>query len=636
MGATDFYLHRFNNDIIDSSNERQQFLWHATAGLEGDFDVGDRNFVWSITATHGESDGFTSSEGIIDDRFLSAIDVRLLDAAALGAVDVDPDAAEAAILGFSGTSSAGVGDIVCESVYQAALGNVTGTPGNGVVDGDLPAVQGCVPLNLFGEGVRSEAARSWVTADQMTQSAIEQAVFNVNFGGDLFELPGGWLAFNVGFEQREEFALFSPGSGTEVPITRSSPFAATGGQYETDEIYGEVAIPLVSPDMDIPLVEFLELNGAVREIDNSLAGDATVWTAGMRFSPVQDISFRANYTESIRAPSLVELFAPQNQTFGFADDPCDFRFVNDGPVPATRAANCAADIANYDPNTFTSNIVNATAIGKTGGNPNLINESAESYAIGLTFEPRWVENLLFTADYVNIELTDAIQELELEQLMASCYDSAGFPNVTSCGNWVRDAGGQVIDFTQGQANAALFLYEQLAFGVNYDFDVGSFFGLFSDSWGARDLGNFETRFRINNPLERRISVVGEPNDNTIGGYTDPEWSGTFDFIWTGQNTRVFYRLLWQNAALLDPAGNDQYEDLNGNEVVETDGFFMSNVTFSYNLDSFFPGAPERTMIQLSVNNLFEGEPDLLQETSGYFGTSALLGRYFTLTLQGNW
>ena len=74
-GEQTFFLHRFNNDVIDSSNSREQFLWHVTAGLEGDFDVGDRNFFWSINATHGESDGETKREGIIDGRSLNAIDV---------------------------------------------------------------------------------------------------------------------------------------------------------------------------------------------------------------------------------------------------------------------------------------------------------------------------------------------------------------------------------------------------------------------------------------------------------------------------------------------------------------------------------------------------------------------------------
>ncbi len=643
-GLTSFVLHRFNNDIIDSSNKREQFLWHATAGVEGDFDVGERNFVWSISATHGESDAETNNEGIIDSRFLNALDAIQLTAADFvddNGTPADPSddtvITEADILAFSGTSSARVGDIVCRSVVDAAFGRITGDSGFGVTDGDLPFVDGCVPLNLFGLGARSEAAREWVTGNRMTQSDIEQAVFNINFGGDIIELPGGWAAFNVGYEAREESAIFSPGLGTEVPLTRSAPFVETGGEYETDEVYAEIVLPLVSADTDLPFLEFAELNYAYRDIDNSLAGKQDVWTAGIRIAPVRDISFRANITESIRAPSLVELFAPQNLVFGTAEDPCDNRFVNEGPVPATRRANCQADLGpGYDPATFTSNIVNATAIGSSGGNPDLTNESAESYAIGMSFEPRWVENLLFTADYVKIELTDAIQSLTLTQLMKSCYDSDAFPNASSCGAWVRDAGGQVIDFQTGQANAALFDYEQMEFGLEYDFEVADFLGMLNDSWGSRELGNFETRWRLQHPLERRISVVGEPNANTLGGYSDPDWSGTFDFIWTGENARVFWRLLWQDEALLDAEGEDIYLDPAGNVVSKSDARFISNVTFSYNLSELFPGAPDRTMLQLAVGNLFDRDPDLIQEAAGHFSTAELLGRTFTLTVQANW
>jgi outer membrane receptor protein involved in Fe transport len=635
-GLTSFVLHRFNNDIIDSANKREQFLWHATAGIDGGFDVGERNFFWSVNAGHGESDAETNNEGIVDGRFLNA-----LDAIRLTADDfVDEDGTtitEDDILAFSGTASAGIGDIVCRSTVDAAFGRIEGVSGFGVTDEDLPFVTGCVPLNLFGLGARSEAARDWVTANQMTQSDIEQSVFNVNFGGDIFELPGGWVAFNVGYETREEVAVFAPGSGTEVPITRSAPFVTTGGEYETDEYYGEIVLPLVSANNGIPFMEFAELNYAFRSIDNSLAGEQDVWTAGIRFAPVRDISFRANMTESIRAPSLVELFAPQNKVFGTADDPCDNRFVNEGPVPATRRANCASELGpDYDPDTFVSNIVNATAIGKTGGNPNLLNESAESYSYGLTFEPRWVENLLFTADYVSIEITDAIQSLTLTQLMKSCYDSSGFPDSDSCGAWVRDSEFQVIDFTTGQANAALFDYEQLEFGLEYAFDVSSFFGMMKDSWGDGYLGEFETRWRLNHPLERRISVVGEPNANTLGGYTDPEWSGSFDFIWTNNNARVFWRLLWQDEALLDPEGEDIFLDAGGNEIQKTDARFISNATFAYNFEGLFKGAPANTTIQLGIGNVFNRKPDLIQEAIGHFGTAELLGRTYSLTLQGDW
>lgn len=43
---------------------------------------------------------------------------------------------------------------------------------------------------------------------------------------------------------------------------------------------------------------------------------------------------------------------------------------------------------------------------------------------------------------------------------------------------------QVIDFQMGQANAALLEYEQLEFGIQYDFDISDFFGVFADAWGA--------------------------------------------------------------------------------------------------------------------------------------------------------
>lgn len=88
--------------------------------------------------------------------------------------------------------------------------------------------------------------------------------------------------------------------------------------------------------------------------------------------------------------------------------------------------------------------------------------------------------------------------------------------------------------------------------------------------------------------------------------------------------------------MIDPTGNDRYEDLSGNEVVKTDARFISNLTVSYNLDALFPGAPERTLVQLSVGNLFDREPDLLQQASGHFGTTEYLGRTYTLSMQGNW
>lgn len=644
-GVTTFFLHRFNNDVIDSSSFREQHLWRYVAGLQGDFEFAGRDWNWEAYAIRGESDGMTRGEGIIDARFLNAIDVRQLTAADLAAVP----GGESALLQIGGTPTAGVGDIICESVYQVALGNITGVSGNGVTDSDLPFIGGCVPLNLFGEGARSDAARGWVTGTQLTKTDIDQTIYNVNFGGELVELPAGPLGFNVGYETRTESAAFQPSFDSIVPLTRSSGIPPTGGEYETDEIFGEALIPIVSPDMNIPFLEMAEINGAVREIDNSLAGSATVWTAGGRFAPVADITFRGNYTESIRAPSLVELFAPITGSFDFADDPCDFRFVGEGPDPATREANCRADLgASYDPATFTSNVVNATAQGRTGGNPNLENETAESFSFGVTLEPRWVDNLVLTADYIEIALTDAIVSLDLTTVMEACYDSPDFP-VDQCNSFARDAGGQVVDFLTGQTNAQNFDVEFVNYTASYGFDVAEPLGWVVDSWADNDLGFLTTRARVSHTRERLVRVTGADADAEVGEFDDPEYSGTFDFIWDyGDNTRIFYRLVWQAAAKLDATGDNIFQhpipidpatgepDFNNdtdNLITETDARYISNLSLSYNFGHLFNGGENDMVVQFSVDNLFDRRPDLIQQAAGHFTLSEMIGRSYTLSFR---
>ena len=119
------------------------------------------------------------------------------------------------------------------------------------------------------------------------------------------------------------------------------------GEYHTNEVYAETQIPLFAPAQDILLLHSLELDGAIRRVDNSIAGTADTWTAGLIWSPVQDVQLRANKTRSIRAPAVTELFLPSSTGFEFANDPCDKNFVGQGTAPATRKANCIA--AGIDP-----------------------------------------------------------------------------------------------------------------------------------------------------------------------------------------------------------------------------------------------------------------------------------------------
>ena len=222
-----------------------------------------------------------------------------------------------------------------------------------------------------------------------------------------------------------------------TPLTRRSGISAASyieGSYHTNEAYAETLIPIFEPQQNIMALHRVELEGAIRHVENSIAGDSNTWDAGLRWAPTQDVLFRGNRTVSIRAPAVTELFLPASTDDEFATpDPCDKNFVTQGPDPSVRAKNCAA--AGINTATFTSNAINATVAGLTSGNTALQSEVAKSYTFGTVITPRWVPSLNIAMDYLSIKMSNAIEQLNLSDILEACYDSPSYPNVPECSNF---------------------------------------------------------------------------------------------------------------------------------------------------------------------------------------------------------
>ena len=325
-----FFMSRFNNDLIDGGERQSEsFVWRMAAGLEGEFEFAGREMYWDLHGVAGQSSNDTITPSLNDIRFINAIDAHRLtqtDVDAISAVGNNPIGA--------------VGDIVCAvrrdlgviAVRDRVLSNAAFTglngifSGSGVVDQNAESINSCEPLNLFGEGNGSAEALDFVSQRSVALSDIEQRIWSANIAGELIEAPAGWARFSVGFEARRENAFFASGGGREVGQGRGSAVPDTGGGFSTKEYSGELYVPLVSPDMDIPLIYNAEAEGSIRQINNTIGGDATVWTVGGSLSPIPMLSVRGNKTRSVRSPSLTELFQPIVSSFDFADDPCDTRF----------------------------------------------------------------------------------------------------------------------------------------------------------------------------------------------------------------------------------------------------------------------------------------------------------------------
>ena len=655
-----FLLNRFNNDIVSSgSNQNETWVYRISNILEGEFQIGQKNFYWDVSASYSAADVTTSTIGIVDGRFINAVDAQLVDDDLLEQVRLqDPDDpaddladldAALDLLATTAASSGPVarGDIICGAYADLAAGTLEGfnerASGFGVSDEQLPFLEGCQPLNLFGEGAASPEAIAFINGGpQQSQNENSQTIYQANFGGDLFDLPAGTVSFNVGAETRREIGESRPALGSVVPITRTAVSNPINGRTTTREVYGEAFVPIVSPDMGIPFVNKLEIEGAVRyqewELNSSAFEsdtDSTVYSVSGAYAPVEQLTIRGTIATSFRNPNLVELLLPAVQTFVSGADPCDNRFVGDGPAPDTRRANCES--LGIDTNTFVSNISNATiSNGLAVGNPELEPESAESFSVGLVYDSRLIPGFDLAVDYYNVEINDQINFLDFETLAANCYDSPSFPNEQACETFERDPNTNQVTFaSETYANAAFSTFEAVTLRAFYEFEVADLFGLFGNRSGA-DFGEITldsfTQHNITNEFQ---ATDGADVTEDVGDFADPKWIGTFDLAYEWKDVRFTYRNRWQNNVLIDALDRNFYSVVNEPITVDGQSGFrvdidndtgpriIHDIGIRYTLN-------DRFSIQGNILNLADRKPDTLQFAAGHFGIDEQLGRRYTI------
>ncbi|MGC1523591.1 MAG: TonB-dependent receptor [Steroidobacteraceae bacterium] len=568
-----FYVSRANTDIQSGRATATQVLARGVLGMNGDFTIGERAFNWEVAANYGSSDGLQVTPSYVFQNVQNALNSTLNSA----------------------------GQIVCAgNPVNAPISTISST---------------CAPLNIFGNGSPSLAAREYVTHLAEAQSDNTQRDLTANMGADLFKLPAGEVKLAVGYENRRETADFSPDAFYLQDLGQAQ-VTAVSGAYHTNEAYAETLIPIFAPAQDIPFLHRVELEGAARRVDNSIAGSATTWTEGMHWSPVSDVIFRANRTKSIRAPAITELFLPSATVFSFANDPCDKNFVGQGTAPATRAANCKA--AGIDTSTFVSNVVNATAIGTTSGNTGLQSEIADSRTIGVVLQPRWVPRLSFTLDYVDIKLAQAIETLTLVQVLDACYDSTSYPNNPSCQAFTRNSAGQITGFHVGYVNAGLLEAEVIQSSVDYSFNLPA------------NLGGMDWRINYLD-TKKLLSQVGSASPNELSGELAnapgiPKTKATFD----AKYLKGPFSWDWQ-ATFLGRINFNNQNTATTQDYFGVGSWWLINSTLAYSPTKNFTA-------RLIVDNVFNKEPpfpalagaqaNFTPATTLYF--SGIIGRTYVL------
>src|SRR5687768_2853617 len=134
-------------------------------------------------------------------------------------------------------------------------------------------------------------------------NTVNQARLVLN--GELFEMPAGPLRIAVGGEQMWQDQQFKLSGGNNTgPTVTGSGYRVFNYNRDVNSLFAEAAVPLVSPDMDIPLMRQIDLSLAVRYDDFSDVGDTTNPKYGINWDLMQGLRFRANWAESFVAPPI--------------------------------------------------------------------------------------------------------------------------------------------------------------------------------------------------------------------------------------------------------------------------------------------------------------------------------------------
>lgn len=569
-----------SRDTLDLAARPNPVAERKTLRLVGGFrgDIPALDVDYEVSANYGRTDADIVTQNTrIEDRFFAGVDA-VLDPATGNIVcrsDLDPTA-----------------PIPEPDFPSTSLDYSTFNPGDGQ----------CRPINLFGQNAITEEAAAFAFLPTTSSNEVQQTVLFASIAGDserVFSLPAGPIDYVLGIEYRDEQSEFiSDGlvqSGLTFGSNNSGPTLPVSGGFDVFEGFAEVRVPVIS---DVEFADFLEVNSAIRISDYSTIGTTETWTVGARWGLLEQFTVRGTYSESVRPPNVNELFSPlQPDSIGATQDPCNPNFINGGTE--FREQNCLQFVApGFDSTNFNS----AFVPGQTGGNINLNEETAQTFTLGLVWEPTApaLDGFRAIIDYYNIEIEGLIDTLDPFQIAQNCVD---LPDINNqfCDAIFRDpTDGFITGFLSGEINLGSVETEGVDFQFRYNFDPADLLGM--DDVGEFRIGLLGTHFLKND--EVRDPTQPDAVTDVQGTFARPDWIVNFNVDWTMDAFSLGWRLRYEDTQLLSGIEFDDFEN-NPNFIdpLRTGDSFVHDFTASYEFS-------DDLSIYGGVNNAFDRDPYL--------------------------
>jgi outer membrane receptor protein involved in Fe transport len=474
----------------------------------------------------------------------------------------------------------------------------------------------CVPYDLFTLGHVTQQMLNYLQVPSFNQANTTELVGSFALTGKLgdYGVKSPWATEGVGVAggaeyRREHFdssADFISSSGGLNGAGGAAP--PVNGSYDVYELFGEARVPIVE---DMQFVKRLSLELGYRYSDYSNAGTTNTYKISGDWEIISGLRVRGGYNRAVRAPNVIELFAPQNVVLDGSTDPCAGLTASNPLV-----AKCAQ--------AFNLTTAQVLAIeknpapqynGKTGGNPNLTPEIADTYTAGVVYQPDFIPGLNISVDYFDIKLDKRIGTIGANLIITNCVNTL---NPFYCNLVHRDANNSIWLSPQGfvtdtTLNTGGLKTDGIDINGGYRTDLSTF-GL--DGWGGVNvsfvgtyLAHLKTESLPNAPFYDCAGLYGGKC-----GTPNPKWRHSLRVTWTTpwsydpwmKNLALSARWRYFKGVSLDAYSSDPQLNNPGvqyatDKTLGTRSYLDLSATFTVR---------DNLNFRIGVNNVFDTDPPL--------------------------
>ena len=534
--------------------------------------------------------------------------------------------------GTYNTLNAGVADLALNGTTNSG-GSLTtvSVPGTTQIITELP-LTATTSLDVWDPAATNKTSSTLIAQLKDSANTLEKIFsdqqFRASANGTVFDLPTGPVKVAVGGELLDsQLHQDQSAPNNTGPATTSAHDIVINGEHRgVKAVFGEIDVPVVSPDLNIPLVKALDVDISGRIDDYSDVGTTSNYKFAANWTVIDGLKVRANMSTSFVAPSL-DIRGTVTQP-GFYVGNTFTGVTNNISVPVSSFPLVTLEgIAGCTAASVTCNISSLQGIQNRDGDPNVKPAKGRSWSVGFDYVPNFINNLKVVFTLWHTEELGAMTGPNLNNVVDSASLNSLLTFTPSCASQAQiSALEHGIPQTGALPACAQYLFNDP--NSNYlnikieGIDAGFQYVYPTDEWGTFKVGDSITEFVSFNQafgLQAQgiyYSVLNTTGANTAFpsvstamranlGWSFEDFDANLFMNWTGAYRNWGTPI---NPITLDANGNPN----GGGDHVSANVTFDAH--FAYDFETNYTGADE---ISVNIRNIAAHRPPFYNSANGF-------------------